>query len=99
MSKGKRITARSQKGQQIPELCEPEARAYIEKMLWPNGPVCPHCGSVDCYRMAGDTIRPGLCRCHDCQKQFTVTVGTVFEDSKIPLGKWVKAIHLMAMSK
>jgi transposase-like protein len=91
---------KSQKGQDIPELSENDARAHIEKLLWPDGqPVCRHCGSANVYRMHGATCRPGLCRCRDCKKQFTVTVGTIFEDSHIPLAKWVRGIHMMAASK
>src|SRR5580658_10971146 len=91
---------KSQKGQNVLNLTEDQARQHIEKLLWPDGkPVCRHCGSVNAYRMAGKTCRPGLCRCRDCKKQFTVTVGTIFEDSHIPLSKWVRAIHLMATSK
>jgi transposase-like protein len=95
-----KITGKSQKGQQTPDMTEAEARAYVEKLLWPNGePTCRHCGSVNAYRMQGRTCRPGLCRCRDCQKQFTVTVGTIFEDSHLPLSTWVKAIHQMSSSK
>jgi transposase-like protein len=94
------ITGKSQKGNELPELTEDQAREHIEKLLWPDGqPVCRHCGSVRAYRMQGATCRPGLCRCRDCGKQFTVTVGTIFEDSHLPLAKWVKAIHLMTSSK
>lgn len=92
--------ARSQKNQQIMNLTEEQAREQVEKLLWPDGqPVCRHCGSVNAYRMTGATVRAGLCRCRDCKKQFTVTVGTIFEDSHLPLATWVKAIHLMATSK
>jgi transposase-like protein len=95
-----KITGKSQKGQQIPEMSENQAREHIEKLLWPDGqPVCRHCGSTNAYRMQGATCRPGLCRCRDCQKQFTVTVGTIFEDTHLPLAMWVKAFHLMASSK
>src|SRR5215210_4508048 len=91
---------RTQKGQQVLNLTEEAARAYVEKLLWPNGePTCRHCGSVNAYRMQGRTVRAGLCRCRDCGKQFTVTVGTIFEDSHLPLATWVRAIHLMASSK
>lgn len=91
---------RTQKGQSVLNLTEDEARAHVEKLLWPNGePVCRHCGSVNAYRMQGKSCRPGLCRCRDCKKQFTVTVGTIFEDSHLPLSTWVKAIHLMCSSK
>ena len=91
---------KSQKAQYLPDLTEEEDRAQIERLLWSDGkPICRHCGSVNAYKMIGKTCRPGLCRCRDCKKQFTVTVGTVFEDSHIPLSKWVRAIHLMATSK
>jgi transposase-like protein len=101
MANGKTTTGKwTHKGQDLPDMTEDEARMYIEKLLWPDGqPVCPHCGSVNAYKMQGDTCRPGLCRCRDCKKQFTVTVGTIFEDSHIPLAKWVKAVHLMCSSK
>jgi transposase-like protein len=101
MANGKVITGKwTHKGQELPEMTEDEARTHIEKLLWRDGePVCRHCGSVNAYRMSGATVRPGLCRCRDCDKQFTVTVGTIFEDSHIPLAKWVKAFHLMASSK
>src|SRR5580658_6812444 len=91
---------KSQRGQDFPDISEDQARQHIEKLLWPDGqPVCRHCGSVNAYRMEGATCRPGLCRCRDCKKQFTVTVGTIFEDSHLPLSIWVRAIHLMASSK
>src|SRR5688500_334217 len=94
-------TKLSQRGQEVPELSEDQAREHIEKLLWPNGPVCPHCGSVNVYRMQGDSCRAGLHRCREkeCEQQFTVTVGTIFEDSHLPLAKWVKAFHLMCSSK
>lgn len=101
MANGRVITGKwTHKGQQLPDMTEGEARQYIEKLLWPDGqPVCPHCGSLNGYKMQGATCRPGLCRCRECKKQFTVTVGTIFEDSHIPLAKWVKAVHLMTTSK
>lgn len=77
-----------------------KAREYLERLRWPNGPVCPHCGVVgDHYALKGATHRPGLWKCKDCRKQFSVTVGTVFERSKIPLNKWLLAVHLMCASK
>src|SRR5205823_4480740 len=88
-----------QKGQQFPEFTEDEARAYIEKLRWPNGAACVHCGCDQVYRLGGASTRPGLWKCRACKGQFTVTVGTVLEDSHIPLPKWVKAFHLMASSK
>ena len=75
------------------------ARAHLEDQLWPSGPVCPHCGSVNSTRLEGKAHRKGLLQCNDCREQFSVTVGTVFERSKIPLCKWVLAAHLFAASK
>jgi hypothetical protein len=80
-----KITAKSQKGQQVPNFTEDEARAYFEKLRWPNGPACVHCGSVNVYRIGGKSHRPGLFECRDCREQFTVTVGTVMEDTHLPL--------------
>lgn len=74
------------------------AREYLEKTLWPDGPVCPKCGSInDAYA----TSRPGKYRCKakECRADFTVTVGTVFERSKIPLHKWLLASFLLCSSK
>src|SRR3954463_15498281 len=79
-----------------------KAREHLEGLHWPNGPVCPHCGNVDQARikkMEGKSLRPGVYQCNECRKPFSVTVGTVFEDSKIALNKWVLATHLMASSK
>ena len=84
---------------QIAKMTEDEARAYIESIFWPNGPVCPHCGSVEVSRLNGDSPRPGTFYCRGCHEQFTVTVGTVIESSHIPLSKWVLAFHLMCSSK
>ena len=77
-----------------------KAREYLEALRWPNGPVCPHCGvEGQHYALKGAKCRPGLWKCKDCRKQFSVTVGTVFERSKIPLNKWLLAVHLMCASK
>lgn len=77
------------------------AREYLESVRWPNGPVCPHCGSVSKghYALEGKAHRPGLWKCKDCREQFTVTVGTVFERSKIPLNVWLQATFLLCSSK
>jgi transposase-like protein len=76
------------------------AREAIEAILWPHGPVCPRCGSLDRIgKVDGKSARPGLYYCGECKRQFTVTVGTIFERSKVPLSKWWLAIHLMASSK
>jgi transposase-like protein len=77
-----------------------KAREYLEAVRWPNGPVCPHCGSVEgSYRLEGKSHRKGLLKCADCREQFSVTVGTVFERSKIPLSKWLLAAYLLCSSK
>src|SRR3954452_17523231 len=94
-----KITGKSQKSQHVPDFTEDEARAYFERLRWPNGPGCVHCGSVDVYRVGGHSHRPGLIECRDCRKQFTVTVGSVMEDSHLPLATWAKAFHLIASSK
>jgi len=76
------------------------ARKHLESIRWPRGPICPHCGGTERNsRLEGESHRPGLLFCGDCRAQFTVTVGTVFEDSKIPLHKWVLATHLLCASK
>jgi transposase-like protein len=90
---------------------EAAAFAELETILWPQGPVCPHCGSKDrIYDLKGVRSKPskkspegverhGLKKCGACKKQFTVRVGTIFEDSHAPLHKWLQAIHLMCSSK
>jgi transposase-like protein len=82
---------------------EDAARALLEEMRWGKTPTCPHCGGVDPYRLVarkpGSKTRKGLWKCSACRKQFTVTVGTVFEDSRIPISKWLLAIHLLSSSK
>lgn len=84
---------------------EEAARAYFERVRWANGPVCPHCGNADSGRIyvrtpnAKARIRPGLFKCGKCHDTFTVTVGTVMEDSKIPLNKWLIAFYMMCVSK
>src|SRR5580704_5446689 len=79
---------------------EDAARAHFEKLRWPDGPVCPHCGTVDeATELKGKTTRPGLYKCRACRKPFTATMGTLYEDSHIPLHKWLLATHLMSASK
>jgi transposase-like protein len=84
-----------------PQFHDPEsARTYLESIVWPHGRVCPHCGSIgEHYALRGKSQRAGLYKCKDCREQFTVTVGTLFEGSKIPLNKWLMAAYLMASSK
>ena len=77
-----------------------KAREHLESIRWPDGPICPHCGVIDnATEMNGKAHRPGLYKCRDCRKQFSVTVGTVFERSKVPLNKWLLATHLIISSK
>ena len=78
---------------------ETKAREYLERLRWPQGPTCPHCGSFDATRLVGKKHRVGLVQCNDCREQFTVTVGTVFERSKVPLNKWLLCNHLLCASK
>ena len=79
---------------------EDKAREYLESLRWPNGVVCPHCGSVgEHYSIKGKSHRKGLRKCPDCREQFTVTVGTVFERSKIKLHVWLMAVHLVCAAK
>lgn len=75
------------------------ARAHLEAQRWPSGPECPHCGERNITKLEGKAHRTGLYQCNSCRQQFSVTVGTVFEDSKIGLAKWVLATHLMSASK
>jgi transposase-like protein len=96
----KRKKFMTQKDQGIPELTEDQARDCIEKIRWSAGLCCIECGSVDdVYKLSGESTRPGLIKCRACKAQFTVTVGTILEDSHIPLSKWIKAFHFMASSK
>jgi transposase-like protein len=86
---------------------EDKAREFLEKKRWPEGPVCPHCGELNnAYRLEpkkhsekGKHVRKGVWKCGGCREQFTITVGTVFEDSHVPLNRWLLAIHLLCASK
>jgi transposase-like protein len=79
---------------------EDAAFAYVEKRVWPNGPVCPHCGGVErISKMQGKSTRQGLYKCYQCRKPFTVRMGTIFEASHVPLHIWLQAMYLIAGSK
>jgi transposase-like protein len=79
---------------------ETAAREWLEARIWANGRICPHCGVIDqSTLMQGQSHRPGLYQCNDCREPFTVTVGTLYERSHIPLHKWLAATHLMMASK
>lgn len=80
---------------------EAKAREHLESLLWPQGPVCPRCGVMGdrITKLQGKSTRPGVYKCKDCRKPFSVTVGTVFERSHVPLTKWLLAAQLLASSK
>ena len=81
---------------------EDAAYAYVEERVWPNGPVCPHCGNADPARirfMQGNSTRIGVRQCNECRKPFTVKVGTIFKSSHVALHLWLQAIHLVCSSK
>ncbi|PBC05700.1 IS1595 family transposase [Mesorhizobium sp. WSM3860] len=79
---------------------EAEAYKVVEARIWPNGPVCPHCGGFErISKMAGKSTRIGTYKCYQCRKPFTVKVGTIFESSHVPLHFWLQAIFLIASSK
>jgi transposase-like protein len=89
---------------------ETAAREHLEALRWPQGPFCPHCGSLNAARLPAQrgrptkahpegAIRSGVVQCRDCRKQYSVTVGTVFEGSKVPLNKWLLANYLLVSSK
>jgi transposase-like protein len=80
------------------------AREHLEATRWADGVVCPHCDSREAYKLtpkvgSKNPVRKGVWKCKECREQFTVTIGTIFEDSKIPLNKWLLAIHLLSASK
>lgn len=87
------------KSQNHYHLSDDEARAYLENLRWPDGPVCPHCGSKNAVALQGKAHRKGVKKCRDCRKQFTVTVGSIFERSHVPLRHWVYAYARMCASK
>jgi transposase-like protein len=79
---------------------EAAAYAWVEARLWPNGPICPHCGGVErISKMQGKSTRIGAYKCYQCRQKFTVKVGTVFEDSHVPMRLWLQAIFLLCSSK
>ena len=79
---------------------ETAAWKHFEAVRWPGGPVCPHCGVINSADpIIGKTARHGLYRCRECVRQFTATIGTIYEGSHIPMHKWLLAAHLMCASK
>lgn len=79
---------------------EEAAYAYVEALIWPEGPVCPHCGGVERIgKMQGKSTRIGAYKCYQCRKPFTVKIGTIFEASHVPMNVWLQAMYLIAGSK
>lgn len=79
---------------------EEAAFTYVEARVWPEGPICPHCGGYDRIgKMGGKSTRTGLYKCYQCRKPFTVRIGTIFESSHVPLNIWLQAMYLIAGSK
>lgn len=88
----------------ISKFTEDDAREYLESVRWVNDRICPHCGFNTSYKLepkkeSKRPVRKGVYKCKKCRKQFTVTVGTIFAESHIPLNKWLIAVHLMCSSK
>lgn len=84
---------------EVSKLTEDQAREYLENILWPDSPLCPHCGQKGAWALNGESHRDGLYKCKKCREPFTVTVGTVMESSHISIRQWVIAFHLMCSSK
>jgi transposase-like protein len=79
---------------------EAAAYAYVEARVWPEGPICPHCGGTErISKMGGKSTRIGAYKCYQCRKPFTVKIGTIFESSHVPLRHWLQAIFLLSSSK
>src|SRR5438046_345137 len=79
---------------------EQAAYDWVEAQLWTDGPICPHCGSVErISKMGGKSTRIGTYKCYQCRKPFTVKVGTVFEASHVPMRLWLQAMYLLCSSK
>jgi len=81
---------------------ENKAREHLESLHWPHGPNCPHCGNIDPARITkllGKSTRPGVYKCKECRKPFSVTVGTLMERSHIKINVWLAAMHLLTASK
>lgn len=84
-----------------PVYSDPQkAREHLEALHWPQGPFCPRCGEMErLKRLEGKSTHPGVVMCNPCRRPFTVTVGTIFESSKIPLNKWLMAFRSPAPKK
>src|ERR1700693_1011110 len=83
----------------VSRLTEDEARETFERIRWPNGPVCPHCGSTIATKLQGKAHRAGVYKCNGCEGQFTATVNTIMEDSPLPIRTWLMAFALLCSAK
>jgi len=83
----------------VSKLTEVQARATFERIRWPDGPVCPHCGSVEATKLEGQAHRAGLYKCRGCTEQFTATVNTILEDSHLPIRTWLMAFAVLCSAK
>lgn len=83
----------------VSKLTEDQARETFEHIRWPNGPVCPHCGSVEATKLQGKAHRVGLYKCQGCDAQFTATINTILEDSHLPIRTWLMAFAILCSSK
>jgi transposase-like protein len=79
---------------------EEAAYEFVERQVWPEGPVCPHCGQKEHIgRLNGNSTRIHTYKCYDCRKPFTVKIGTIFEGSHVPMHKWLQAILLVRRAR
>jgi transposase-like protein len=84
---------------QISSLTEDQAREYFEKIRWPHGRLCPHCGSVESKKLEGKAHRAGLYKCSGCGEQFTATINTILEDSHLPIRTWLMAFSILCSAR
>ena len=84
---------------EISRLNEDQARAYFEQIRWPQGRICPHCGSLESTKLQGTAHRAGVYRCRGCGEQFTATIKTIMEDSHLPIRTWLMAFSILCSSK
>jgi transposase-like protein len=80
-------------------MTEDEARSTFERIRWPNGPICHHCGSTEVTKLQGKAHRVGLYKCRGCRAQFSSTTGTILEQSHLPLRTWLMAFAVLCSSK
>jgi transposase-like protein len=83
----------------ISKLSEDQARDMLESIRWPDGPTCPHCAAKNVTKLGGSKHRAGLYKCNDCGDQFTATVGTIMEDTHLPIRTWMMAFSIICSAK